>query len=401
MFEVQSIRCRADVGSFVLSFRGGTSQAISFDAPAVGGSSVKEAIEGIHSIGAVDVEYSSGTQACQNGNIITVTFKSNFGDLPLMIADSTGLGGVQYSEQIVLIHSNAPLTSGTFKLQLPADSVSFRLEGTDISKSWSSETTTELSYDISAGDMRAALENAFTVSTDISSVTYSPHVSKATYRSKHSDGYAYYTTAWTIRFTLVSARLPRLQALWNSGAENECADCTAFSSSYDRNPYLQVETVQRLAGAMPVFFPQREIQLIKLYSQSDTIGIGTFKISMTAYRKDTGRTENCVTKELQYSASENDVETALNMLCNFGNVEVSRAHMSLDSKSSWTNQEITHLTTWLITFLDYGGSLSTVVPLWYNYGCSTCTPFAKSSSYNSHLFPVNMKYKSPVLTSCV
>jgi hypothetical protein len=56
--------------------------------------SIKTALEGLTSIGSVNVSYSSGTSACSSsGNYINIGFLSNFGDLPLMTATNSITGG--------------------------------------------------------------------------------------------------------------------------------------------------------------------------------------------------------------------------------------------------------------------------------------------------------------------
>lgn len=79
----------SDLGSFEMTFRGFTTLAIDSNAPP---EIVKERLEKLQSVSAVDIEY-SGTHACENpANEIVVTFTQDFGDLPpIMVVGDNGL----------------------------------------------------------------------------------------------------------------------------------------------------------------------------------------------------------------------------------------------------------------------------------------------------------------------
>ena len=88
--EKQNIVCSAGSGSFTLTFRGKTTEQIAFNAQS---GAIKEALEKLKTITEVDV---SGQKACADtadGLQMSVTFKFEFGDVPLMLADTKLLGG--------------------------------------------------------------------------------------------------------------------------------------------------------------------------------------------------------------------------------------------------------------------------------------------------------------------
>jgi hypothetical protein len=117
-FEVQTLVCSATSGTFTLTFRGFTTSAISYNAVALisdentgssAGVGVGESLQSklhnlftIHpmcydgSCTGVDVVYSSGAAACTSSgtNTITLTFKSELGNVPLLIATTSSLGGI-------------------------------------------------------------------------------------------------------------------------------------------------------------------------------------------------------------------------------------------------------------------------------------------------------------------
>lgn len=91
--EVQRIICRADGGSFTLSFRGKTSPDIPFNAKP---SQVQKLIESIATIGGpgtTKIVFSGHPQACsENGqSSFTVEFLQSFGDLPMLVSDVSKL----------------------------------------------------------------------------------------------------------------------------------------------------------------------------------------------------------------------------------------------------------------------------------------------------------------------
>jgi len=118
-FEVQNIVCDATSGTFTLTFRGFTTAAISYNAVALTsnentgssagtgvGESLQAKLQALFTINTqcyagtclgVNVAYSSGTSACKagGGNTISLTFKTELGDLPILAATElgSGLGG--------------------------------------------------------------------------------------------------------------------------------------------------------------------------------------------------------------------------------------------------------------------------------------------------------------------
>ena len=115
--EVQEIYCRATGGSFTLSFRGETTRPIAYNAVAMMsnensatntlGTGLTESVQGkLHYLteildicydgncSGVKVSFSSGSAVCADAGITTsVTFTSQFSDLPLLTIDASGLTG--------------------------------------------------------------------------------------------------------------------------------------------------------------------------------------------------------------------------------------------------------------------------------------------------------------------
>jgi hypothetical protein len=89
--EIQKIVCKAGGGTFTLSFRSKTSKPIAFNANVV---TLTNAINNITSIGAggVNIILQSTTQACTpEGSSWTVEFLQNYGALPRLVPNATGL----------------------------------------------------------------------------------------------------------------------------------------------------------------------------------------------------------------------------------------------------------------------------------------------------------------------
>lgn len=86
--EVQMLTCRADSGTFTLSFRDSTSRKIPYNAGAL---VLQESIEAIPTVGTGGVKLvMSGPQVCSDtglGYSTTVEFLQDFGDIPLMVPD--------------------------------------------------------------------------------------------------------------------------------------------------------------------------------------------------------------------------------------------------------------------------------------------------------------------------
>lgn len=100
--EIQRVTCRADGGTFTLTFRGKTTARIPFDAKAA---DLQAYIEELPTIGKGNTKIVLyGPQACiDTSTYWTVEFTQNFGSLPLMVPDIRKL---QYSNAL----SNATLT---------------------------------------------------------------------------------------------------------------------------------------------------------------------------------------------------------------------------------------------------------------------------------------------------
>ena len=88
--EIQRGVCRAGLGTFTLSFRGMTTAPISFNAKAPALQAALEALPNIKS-GGTRVILSSSQVCTEAGGSWTVEFLNNFGDLPLMVPDSSNL----------------------------------------------------------------------------------------------------------------------------------------------------------------------------------------------------------------------------------------------------------------------------------------------------------------------
>mmetsp|Transcript_26838 Transcript_26838/g.48664 ORF Transcript_26838/g.48664 Transcript_26838/m.48664 type:complete len:569 (+) Transcript_26838:363-2069(+) len=92
--EIQLLRCTADStsgGHVVLYFDGKQSASIHVDALTTG---LKTALETIPVIEEVSITYSEGNVLCRNDgvdNIVRITFTSNFGPLPPIVAESFGM----------------------------------------------------------------------------------------------------------------------------------------------------------------------------------------------------------------------------------------------------------------------------------------------------------------------
>jgi hypothetical protein len=88
--EIQRVTCKADAGTFTLTFRGKTTERIPFDAKAA---DVQAYLEKLPTIGKGNVKIVMlGAQACTSfGTSWTVEFLQNFGSLPLMVTDKRRL----------------------------------------------------------------------------------------------------------------------------------------------------------------------------------------------------------------------------------------------------------------------------------------------------------------------
>jgi hypothetical protein len=88
--EIQRVTCKADAGTFTLTYKGKTTERIAFDAKAA---EVQTLIEKLPTIGAGNIKLVMlGGQACTPyGTSWTVEFLQNFGSLPLMVTDKRKL----------------------------------------------------------------------------------------------------------------------------------------------------------------------------------------------------------------------------------------------------------------------------------------------------------------------
>ena len=92
--EIQLLRCTADNtsgGNIVLYYDGKPSTSIPVDASTT---VLKIALESISLIDSVDVSYTEQSVLCRNDgvdNIVGITFTSNFGPLPPLVAESFGM----------------------------------------------------------------------------------------------------------------------------------------------------------------------------------------------------------------------------------------------------------------------------------------------------------------------
>ena len=117
VFEAQTMTCTGTSGTFTITFRGFTTAAISYNAVALAsdentgstagvgvGESLQSKLHNLFSIhplcydgtcSGVNVVYSTGSSACtSNGaNVITLTFESETGDLPLLTTTRSMGGG--------------------------------------------------------------------------------------------------------------------------------------------------------------------------------------------------------------------------------------------------------------------------------------------------------------------
>lgn len=91
--EIQRVTCRADGGSFTLSFRGKVSQDIPFNAKPAQVQKIIENIPTIGGSGTTKIVFSGLPQACSANGIsyFTVEFLQSFGDIPMLVADTTKL----------------------------------------------------------------------------------------------------------------------------------------------------------------------------------------------------------------------------------------------------------------------------------------------------------------------
>ena len=108
--EIQRVTCKADDGTFTLTFRGKTTERIPFNSKAA---ALQAYIEALPTVGKGNVKIIMyGPQACIDyGTSWTVEFLQNFGSLPLMVPDARKL---LYSNSLTLSELNVvKLVDGT------------------------------------------------------------------------------------------------------------------------------------------------------------------------------------------------------------------------------------------------------------------------------------------------
>jgi hypothetical protein len=88
--EKQEVTCKATGGTFTLSFRGMTTEPINFDDPI---DAITAKFNALDSTGGATVSFAGITSvACTSlGNVITISFGQDFGDVPLVVPDGTFL----------------------------------------------------------------------------------------------------------------------------------------------------------------------------------------------------------------------------------------------------------------------------------------------------------------------
>jgi len=93
--EKQTIYCKADGGTFTLSFYGYTTTSIAYNANAATVEAALEALDSIHVLYGVGVEVSiqsGGASVCTaSGAYTDITFKQNLGDVPMLVLTTSSL----------------------------------------------------------------------------------------------------------------------------------------------------------------------------------------------------------------------------------------------------------------------------------------------------------------------
>lgn len=85
--EKQVFMCTTtDAGTFKLKFRQHTTSLLT---KTTTGTELKAALEALDSIGTVTVAYTVGTELCLNGNVVSVVFETELGDVPSMTDEDT------------------------------------------------------------------------------------------------------------------------------------------------------------------------------------------------------------------------------------------------------------------------------------------------------------------------
>lgn len=108
--EVQVLQCTATAGTFTVTFRGGTTQSVPYDATI---SIFQSALQALPTITAVSISYSTGISLCtgDGSNIVSIEFTQEFGDLPEIIVSTTSLTGT------IVVASNGDSISAVDSVQ--------------------------------------------------------------------------------------------------------------------------------------------------------------------------------------------------------------------------------------------------------------------------------------------
>lgn len=157
--ESQMIFCTCDgcSGTWTYSYRGETTEAIAYGATST---EVQTAIQALSSVTAATVAFTGtpGTAACEAaGNLITITFTHNPGDLipGKVISSLTGGTNALAMRTVQTISCTCPGTcSGSMILK------------------YRGQETTSIAYDATAADVDTALEALTTIGSDAVTVTY-------------------------------------------------------------------------------------------------------------------------------------------------------------------------------------------------------------------------------------
>lgn len=99
--EVQTVTCKATSGTFTLAFRQETTAPITFNELST---ALAVKFNALTTVGYTTVEYAGiTTTACTSlGNVISITFTQDFGDLPFIVPDSAGLSHSNVIEGVAL-----------------------------------------------------------------------------------------------------------------------------------------------------------------------------------------------------------------------------------------------------------------------------------------------------------
>jgi len=94
--EIQKVFCKGGSGSFTLTFRGKTTAKIPYNAKAV---QIQSYLEALPTVNGVQIVMYAAQACLDDGAAWTVEFTQDFGDLPLMVADASGL---KYSNAVMV-----------------------------------------------------------------------------------------------------------------------------------------------------------------------------------------------------------------------------------------------------------------------------------------------------------